>query len=328
MKSILLTVMAAAAAFGQQPEFVNAKVETRPVAGTLAAEFQKAESGAGSPVWMAYTVPMMPRHGSMCGDDSQNRKVFLEGPDTLVILFRFENRALDKVRTSTLNCQFDGGGLPVLLLTGVSPAQSIELLAGLVQKWTQGDRKGRLDSLVAGIALHRDGAADRAMESLVASSQPETLREKALFWMANARGRSGFEAVKKVLESDPSDRLREKATFDITQSSEAGAIPALVESAKKDRTPKVRSQALFWLAHKAGREHTAVIADAARQDPDAHVRRQAVFALEQIPQGGGIPILIQLARGSSDPEVKKQAMFWLGRSKDPQALQFFQDVLK
>lgn len=328
MKSWLVGVMAAAAAFAQQPDIVNAKVETRALSGSLAAEFQKVESAAGSPMWMAYTIQMVPRRWSMCGDDSQNRKVYLEGPDMLVMLFRFENRALERVRTSTVNCQFDGGGLPVMLLTGVSPAQSIELLASLVPKAAQGERRGRMDGIVSGIALTRDGSADRVLEALLAPSQTETVREKAMFWMAEARGRIGFEAVKKVLESDASDRMREKATFDITLSAEPGAITALVEAAKKDKSPKVRSQALFWLARKAGHEQSAVIVEAARQDPDAHVRRQAVFALQQIPHGEGIPVLIQLVRGSSDAEVRKQAMFWLGQSKDPQAVKFFADVLK
>jgi hypothetical protein len=328
MKIWLLGVMAAVAAFAQQPDFVNAKVETRALSGSLAAEFQKMESGSGSPMWMAYTVPMVPRHGSMCGDDSQNRKVYLEGPDTMVMLFRFENRALERVRTSTLNCQFDGGGLPVVLLTGVTPAQHIELLASLLPKVAQGERRGHMDGIVSGIALTRDGSADRVLEGLLAPSQTDAVREKAMFWMAEARGRVGFEAVKKVLESDASDRMREKATFDITLSREPGMVPALVQSAKTDKTPKVRSQALFWLAHKAGHEQSAVILEAARQDPDAHVRKQAVFALQQIPHGEGIPILIQLVRGSSDAEVRKQAMFWLGQSKDPQATKFFADVLK
>jgi len=318
--------LAAAALSAQQPDFVNARLETHAVTGTLASEFQQLRTRGSSPMWVAYSVPMVPgRHGSMCGEDSRNRKLLLEGPDTLIVLFRLDQHAVERVRTATPDCEIDAGGLPVVLLTGVIPAQSVELLAGLVSASTA---KGHLDPLVSAIALHRDAAADRAMESLLASSQPESAREKALFWMAAARGRSGFEAVRKVLQNDPSDRMREKATFDITLGSEPEAVAALQQSAKSDSSPRVRKQALFWLAHKAGAQEIAFIANAAQQDPDPEVRRHAVFALEQVPQGKGIPEMIRLAKTSSDPKVKQQAVFWLGRSKDPQALHFFEDVLK
>jgi hypothetical protein len=41
-----------------------------------------------------------------------------------------------------------------------------------------------------------------------------------------------------------------------------------------------------------------------------------------------VPILIKLAGSHTHPVVRKQAMFWLGQSKDPRALRFFEDVLR
>jgi hypothetical protein len=313
----------------QQPDVINGKVETRAPAGSLIQEYQRLEASATAPLWAAYTVPMVPRQGEMCGNDERHSNlVHLEGPETMVVLFRFENRGLDRVRISSLDCQFDAGGLPFVLLTGVQPALSVDLLTELAHKWTETGRKAHFDSIITAIALTRDASADRALESMAAPSQPEALREKVLFWLANARGRSGFEAVKKVLQSDPSDRVREKATFALSVSKERGVNQVLEDAAHNDHTPRVRSQALFWLAHHASTAEAAVILKAAEQDPDAEVRRQAVFALEQIPQGGGIPLLIQLVRTSPDKKVKEQAMFWLGRSRDPQAIKFFEDVLK
>jgi hypothetical protein len=328
MKTLWTLALMAAWAQAQQPNIINGKVETRAVSGSLSQQFRAVESPAATAMWLAYTVPMTPRQGEMCGTNEHNNVVRLEGPDTLVILFRFENHALDRVRVSSLDCQFDAGGLPFVLFTGVQAAQSIELLQELAHERIQAGKKSHFDSLITAIALHRDPAADRVLESMLDASQPESLREKAMFWLANSRGKSGFDAVKKVLQSDPSDRVREKATFDITLSKEPGAMPALIESARNDRSPRVRSQALFWLAHKAGAQESSVILEAAQKDPDVEVRRKAVFALEQIPKGEGIPMLIQLAKTSADPKVREQAVFWLGRSKDTRALKFFEDVLK
>ena len=42
----------------------------------------------------------------------------------------------------------------------------------------------------------------------------------------------------------------------------------------------------------------------------------------------GVPKLIEVARTHRNPAVKKQAMFWLGQSRDPRALAFFEEVLR
>jgi hypothetical protein len=53
-----------------------------------------------------------------------------------------------------------------------------------------------------------------------------------------------------------------------------------------------------------------------------------VFALSQLPRGEGVPLLIDLARNHRIPEVCRQAMFWLGQSKDPRAVDFFEQILR
>ena len=319
----IAALLLAAPLLAQQPDVFNGTLQTRALAGTLSQEFQRIQSSATSPLWMAYSFPAVPRQGTMCGYEEHNNLVRLEGPDTLLVLFRFENHALDRIRLSSVDCRFDAGGLPFVYLTGVPAAQSVDLLLSLVPT------SNHVDSAVSAIALNRDPSAARALQSLLAPSQPKNIREKALFWLANARGPSGFEAVKKILQSDPDESLREKATFDITVSKEPGVIPALVESARNDRSPRVRKQAIFWLAKKGGKAQSAVILQAAERDPDGDVRRQCAFALHEIPNGDGIPLLIQLAKNpTTDKELRKQALFWLGRSHDPRATSFFAEVLK
>ena len=65
----------------------------------------------------------------------------------------------------------------------------------------------------------------------------------------------------------------------------------------------------------------------AQQDPDTEVKKKAVFALTQMSDGDGVPLLINVAKNNANPAVRKQAMFWLGQSKDPRALKFFEEVL-
>ena len=73
--------------------------------------------------------------------------------------------------------------------------------------------------------------------------------------------------------------------------------------------------------------HQKAITERIEQDPDTDVKKKAVFALSQLPREEGVPLLINVARTNANPAVRKQAMFWLGQSKDPRALAFFEEVL-
>ena len=85
---------------------------------------------------------------------------------------------------------------------------------------------------------------------------------------------------------------------------------------------------MFWIARRAESQAAGIISQAIDNDPDVEVKKQAVFALSQLPRDEGIPLLIKLARGHTHPIVRKQSMFWLGQSKDPRALSFFEEVLR
>jgi hypothetical protein len=51
------------------------------------------------------------------------------------------------------------------------------------------------------------------------------------------------------------------------------------------------------------------------------------MALSQLPADQGVPLLIDVARTHRNAQVRKRAMFWLGQSKDPRAVKFFEEIL-
>jgi hypothetical protein len=325
--------------FAQQPRIANARLDTRAVTG-LDSELRRLLNASSGPEWAGYAVPMIAGdHHSCCWNSDRccarcalesngetasfngtqpGGVVKLEGPQTLVVLLRLSNHAVDKVQAYTLDCELDAGGLPFHWLTGVSAAESVNYLASLAPDHKQA---------VYPIAMHADPAADSALERLASPSQTEKLREDVAFWLGSARRGRGLDILKEMLSRDPSDRVRAHIMFALSESKEPAALTQMIESARHDPSSHVRSQALFWLAHKAGQKETAAITRAIDEDPDTKVKKQAVFALQQLPHDEGIPLLIHVARTNANPEVRKQAMFWLGQSNDERALKFFEEIL-
>jgi hypothetical protein len=346
-----------------QPRIINGRLVSQAAGPGLDATFHRLVAAQTAPAWIGYSVPAIANgEGRLCcnGDTwisdgvvfvngrlatcglepgdravrtSQGRAVpnqgpiRLEGPETMVVLYRVEEKTVQRIRIFSPDCELDAGGLTIQWLDGVTGADSVKLLGTFVSKAEL--RSDKLtDAAISAIAMHKDEAADAAFERLAAAKgNPEFVRKKVTFWMATARGRRGFEAVKQIARDDPSEDVRKGAMFGLSQSGDEQSIPELVRFARQDASARVRGEAIFWLAQKAGQRAGADITAAIENDPDTDVKKRAVFALSQLPKDEGIPLLIKVAKTNQNPAVRKQAMFWLGQSKDPRALEFFAEVL-
>ncbi len=343
LAAISLTITAA---LGQQPSLTNAQQKTLSASGGLTAAMRTASGAEKGPFWIGYAVPATAgERNSCCWSDSSRGcglegqrtviegtrpagPVQLEGPTHVMVLLRIEAGEVGRVRALNLDCPLDAGGLPFYWFTDVRDDQSIAMLAETAQQRSEGALRSKAgEPALHAIAVHKAASATSALEKFATSATSEQMRKSALFWLANARGRAGFEVVDRAVGNDASDKVREHAIFALTQSSEPEAVSSIIRVAKQDKSPHVRGQALFWLAQKASKQAVPAISEALDRDPDTEAKKRAVFALTQLPSGQGVPKLIEIARTHSNPAVKKQAMFWLGQSKDPRALQFFEQVL-
>jgi hypothetical protein len=329
MRTVAVLLAVAAALPAQKPTIDNAKLETRVLSGTLAAQLSRLGPG---PFWIGYSEPIIAgQHGEMCswnrndGADFTGRTpgtpMRLEGEAALVMLVRVEGGNAGELRVTSPDCHLDAGGLPFYWLTGVPVGESLAWL----KTWVGGPRS---ETAIMAISLHQGAEADQALDDLTSLSQPVEVRKRAASWLGNSRGAHGVASLKRMLASDPGADVRERVVFALSQSKDPGGIPLVVEAARNDKDAHIRGQALFWLAQKAATQISKeAIQNALANDPDSAVRERAVTALTQMPGGAGVPLLIDLAKNHRDPAVRKKAMQQLGQSKDPRALDFFAQVL-
>jgi hypothetical protein len=332
-------LLAAVPALNAQPRLTNAKLGTRAFAGGV-DQLKALLASQSQPAWAGYAVPIVPGDRQSCCYYSNNGgswsgcrlephdtasappqqpsgPVRLEPSKDLHVLLRVENGTVSKIRSFTGECELDAGGLPVIWLTGVRPADSLALLDSFASK-----------DAISAISLHSDPGADAYLEKYIAPGRPESIRRHVSFWLGSARGRRGYELLKQLLSSDgQGDQVREHALHGLSVSKEPDALKLLIEIAKSDRSSRVRGQALFWLAQKAGKQAVPAIQNAIDNDPEFKVKERAVFALSQLPKDEGVPLLIDVARNNKSNEVRRKAMFWLGQSKDPKAAKFFEELL-
>jgi len=327
------------------PHIKNAKLEKIAASGALQRQIESFASRQDGTAWIGYTVPAVAsRRTSCCWDDAwrdggccgtchleSEHNTYSGSRDdcddaeqkNVAVLYRVEGKKIDSIRLFSENCAIDAAGLPVGVITGVDPRQSVAYLSAFVTPDDTHVGRRAIDA----IAEHEDSSADGTLDRFVAADHSEKIREHAAFWLGIARGQHGYATLKRLIESDPDDNFRDKLTFPLSQSRVAEAQDELIHVARQDSSSRVRGQALFWLAQKAGKKVAGVITDAIENDPETDVKKKAVFALSQMPDHEGVPKLIEVARNNRNPIVRKQAVFWLGQSNDPRALDFITTVL-
>lgn len=340
----------------QKPNVTNAKVQELSAASGLKASFDSIVQKQESPAWIGYRIPAAGKERTMCcfdsWDDSQGISNKCCGGCKLesgkgssfngtasncsppepfhysFVLFRVENKQVGKVRNYSPDCALDFGNLPLYWLEDVNPAQSVALLTDLALANVATEyKKSIADSAILAIALHDDPAADQALEKLLQPSQPEPIREKAVFWLGAERGKKGLELLRKYGKTDANERLREQTAFAFSLNQEPGAIQELISMARNDSSARVRSRALFWMGQVGGRKEAEQITDAIENDPETEVKKRAVFALAQMKNGEGVPLLINVAKTNKNPVVRKEAIRWLGMTNDPRALDYLEQIL-
>jgi hypothetical protein len=322
--AVLFAISAGAFAQDGRPVVTNARLETRAFSGDLATQIR-----AASATWFGYAVRTIPGEHSNCGPEMVSGRSFpgavrLEAPPTSEILFRVENKTLQKIEIYSTDCSIDAGGLPFVRITGVPAKASLAYLQTLVPA-NSADHMA--DSVLLAISMHDDAQADVILEQFARPGSAQKIREKAIFWLGANRGARGVAVLKNILETDPSDQIRDKAVFALSISKQPDALDPIIRAANKDSSPHVRGQALFWLAQKAGDRAAATIIGAIENDPDTEVKKKAVFALSQLPKDEAVSKLIEVANNQRNREVRKQAFFWLGQSGDPRALAFIEQTL-
>jgi hypothetical protein len=279
--ALALVIVAAASA---QPRISNAKLESRAFTG---AEMFKSQT---APAWFGYTVPVVGEHNSCCYHSHNGISwpgcalepgtnttlpaagpIRLEASKELIVLFRVENGEVGKIRSFSGHCDLDAGGLPVIWLTGIAPAQSVALLDSY---------RPLHKSVVHTISLHADGAADAYLEKYIAPDQPDSLRRDVTFGLTN-RGRRGIDLLLKLAKSDSSANVRGQALFWLAQRAAKEAVPAIRGAIDNDPEFRVKERAVFALSQLPRDEGIPLLIDVAKNNRSPEVRKKAMFWLGQ-----------------------------------------------
>lgn len=243
-----------------------------------------------APFWAAYSFDV--REGVSVdvwlNPGQGPRQIFSAGPNVsldpayetrnlgVFLLYDPDSAAPTKVEVYNLETRKEFGGHPVYWLGHAEGGESMRLLQPLT-------RAASAASVAAPaavvIALHKDGRVGRILEDVIRQTDSDEVRDKALLWLAQVPGETGFLA-EVARDARQSLEVRKQAVFAIGVSREAGAVPELERLYDAGGEWALKKQIIFAASiHRNEEPKLRFLRRVAANDPDAHARKEASFWL-------------------------------------------------
>jgi hypothetical protein len=275
----VIFALAIGALAADQPRIINGRVVPEAAGAGFDAAFHRLVAAQTEPAWIGYSVPtardgnrrlccngdtwvsdgvvIMNGRLATCGLEPGDRSmrtsegqplpnqgpIRLEGPETMVVLYRVEAKAVQKIRIFSPDCELDAGGRTIHWFDAVSGADSIALLSTFVTAGIDPLRGGAL----AAVAMHSDDRSVPALLTFAKQDASAKVRGDALFWVAQKAGERAAGEITAAIENDPDTDVKRRAVFALSQLPRDEGVPLLIKVARTNQNPAVRKQAMFWL---------------------------------------------------------------------------------
>jgi HEAT repeat protein len=178
-------------------------------------------------------------------------------------------------------------------------------------------------------ALHEHDSPRAAalLRRLAESEQtPESVREKAIFWIGQRESQENAEFLRSLFAKARTEEARKKIMFSLSQMDGFGNDRWLLGIAlDESNSSELRGHAL-WTAGQAGIPGSELVTVYDRVS-DREVKEKLIWVMSESRDRAATDKLIEIARRDPDREMRKKALFWLGQKNDPRVRQILIDIL-
>jgi HEAT repeat protein len=231
--------------------------------------------------------------------------------------------------------------IAISLLSRRDDAQTLEAIIQLYNAERDEDVKRQILGLLyrrAESGKSGQPGSETALRKLmdIARTDPdEETRRSAIHYVSRRAGPEALGFLIQLYDSDKSEDIKESILHMLSRRSEPEAKAKLQAIAKSDPNPDRRRSAIHAMYRTA---NVSTLTDHydSQQDEDIRVTiinlvgRAATAEKPAEPESQKVALrkLMQIAKNDSSMDLRREALRWLGRSKDPEATKFIEDILK
>jgi HEAT repeat protein len=174
---------------------------------------------------------------------------------------------------------------------------------------------------------HNSPRAAALLRRLAESPEtPESVREKAVFWIGQRRSQENADFLRSLFGRTREEEARKKILFSLSQMRGFGNDRWLLDIAlDESNSSELRGHAL-WTAGQAGIAGSDLVTIYDRLS-DQEVKEKLIWVMSESRDRAATDKLLDIARRDPDREMRKKALFWLGQKNDPRVKQILIDIL-
>jgi HEAT repeat protein len=179
------------------------------------------------------------------------------------------------------------------------------------------------------LSEHNSARALGVMGEIAGSSRPVPLRKAAIAMISTRPGEPAVDILLKLYDTDQGVDIRKSVIGALSRRKSERAGNKLLEIAKSSDNIELRKAAISGISRRSSAPAVDILLGLYDSESNEEIKDQIMSSLSGANDPRVTRKLIAIARDPRTPiERRKRAIGWLSRSKDPEVLQFLEDLLK
>jgi HEAT repeat protein len=206
----------------------------------------------------------------------------------------------------------------VYWLSRVPGEKSLTFLRDVATK--AGNTEVRKKAIFALSNMSNPAARQTLRDVAAASGGDREVREEAIQWLGQRGSAEDVAWLREMYPRLDSRDLKDKVLFAVSrrQGNEQWLLDRALDT-KEDI--ELRKQALFWAGQRKEISLDQLFGLYDRVT-DREMKEQLIFVYSRRPEPQAVDRMISIAKNEKDKSLRSTAVQWLGRSKDPRAIEF------
>ena len=157
--------------------------------------------------------------------------------------------------------------------------------------------------------------ADTARRQSVA----ESVREQAIYWIAQQRGAQALDALIRLYDGEKDAGLKDRLLYWLAQSNNERARAKIVEIARGDNSSALRERAIYWIAHRSGEQSFGALNELYGAEKDPAIKERILYWFAHSGDSRAQAKVDEIARADTSPELRERAIYWIAHRDGPEA---------
>jgi HEAT repeat protein len=170
--------------------------------------------------------------------------------------------------------------------------------------------------------------AEAVLREVMKSSPSPTARRAAIQALARKGGSRVVEEFVAAYDSEHDAETKRQILMALSQIDDPRVAAKISEVARGTDDHQLRRFAIYWMGQHPGGQGVQELIKLYDSRTDEGTRQEIIAALFESGQKPGLNKLMQIAKSDVSIGLRKRAILFLGRSKDPEAEKFIEDLLK